>query len=288
MRYRSILIYVSNAIDLEGRIRLAARLASGQSVTVIGLAISGLSRFMSQVLPAVTGSAGEVLPDAAPLPAEEQERREKKHLDMTISLERFKVLAQEFGIARIQTLRVDDDAAAALSNHGNAADLIVLGKSELHGIEDRKDSDFIEFVALNAAAPVLAISEKPFSWRHALIAWNGSSAAARAVRNAIPLLQDVGAISAVIFGDGIVPGTNASASEDELKQCLSSLDKPIDILHRPAATDVGHALLALAAELDADLIVMGCVAHPRWRGVLLGGTTGVVIAESPVALLLSR
>ena len=222
MRYRSILIYVSNAIDLERRIRLAARLASGQPVTVIGLAISGLSRFMSQVLPAVTGSAGEVLPDAAPLPAEEQERREKKHLDMTISLERFKVLAQEFGIARIQTLRVDDDAAAALSNHGNAADLIVLGKSELHGIDDRKDSDFIEFVALNAAAPVLAISEKPFSWRHALIAWNGSSAAARAVRNAIPLLQDVGTISAVIFGDGIVPGTNASASEDELKQCLSS------------------------------------------------------------------
>jgi len=287
MRYRSILIYVSNAIDLERRVRLAARLSSGEPVTVIGLAISGMSRFMSQVLPAVTGSAGETLPGTM-LPAEEQERREKKHLDMTASLERFEVLAQEFGIARIQTLRVDDDAAAALSNYGNTADLIILGKSELHSVDDHKDSDFIEFVALNAAAPVLAISEKPFSWRHALIAWNSSSAAARAVRNAVPLLQDVDAISAVIFGDGIVPGAGASASEDELNQCLSPLGKPVAILHRPAAADVGHALLALAAELDADLIVMGCVAHPRWRGVLLGGTTGVVIAESPVALLLSR
>jgi nucleotide-binding universal stress UspA family protein len=288
MRYRSILIYVSNAIDLERRVRLAARLASAEPVTVVGLAISGLSRFMAHVLPAATGSAGEVLPGAAPLPTEEQERRAKKHLDMTASLERFEILAQEFGITRIQTLRVDDDAAAALSNYGNTADLIILGKSELHGVDDHEDSDFIEFVALNAAAPVLAISEKTFSWRHALIAWNNSSAAARAVRNAIPLLQDVGAISAVIFGDGIVPGTNTSASEDELKQCLAPLGKPVDVLHRPAAADVGHALLALAAELDADLIVMGCVAHPRWRGVLLGGTTGVVIAESPVALLLSR
>ena len=30
MRYRSILIYVSNAIDLERRVRLAARLASAE------------------------------------------------------------------------------------------------------------------------------------------------------------------------------------------------------------------------------------------------------------------
>ncbi|MFJ9531493.1 universal stress protein [Herbaspirillum sp. NPDC101396] len=287
MRYRSILIYVSNAIDLERRVRLAARLSSGEPVTVIGLAISGMSRFMSQVLPAVTGSAGETLPGTM-LPAEEQERREKKHLDMTASLERFEVLAQEFGIARIQTLRVDDDAAAALSNYGNTADLIILGKSELHGVDDHKDSDFIEFVALNAAAAVFMVSEKPFCRRHALIAWNSSSAASRAVRNAIPLLQDVDAVSAVIFGDGMVPGTGVSASEEVLRQCTASLQKPVVILHRPPAADVGHALLTLAAELDADLIVMGCVAHPRWRGVLLGGTTGVVIAESPVSLLLSR
>jgi nucleotide-binding universal stress UspA family protein len=282
MRYRSILIYVSNAIDLEHRIRLAARLTSGEPATVIGLAISGVSRFMSQILPATSGSCKDVLP------SEGQERREKKHLDMAASLERFEVLAQECGIVRTQTLYVDDDAATALSNYGNAADLIILGKGELHGVNDGKESDFIEFVALNAAAPVLMISEKPFSRRHALIAWNRSSAASRAVRNAIPLLQDVSAVSAVIFGDGIVPGAGASASEDELHQCLTSLGKPLAVLHRPATADVGHALLALAAELDADLIVMGCVAHPRWRGVLLGGTTGVVIAESPVSLLLSR
>jgi len=287
MHYRSILIHVSNAIDLERRVRLAARLAWNEPVTVIGLAISGMSKFMSQVLPVVTDNAMEELPGSA-VTSEEQKRRDRQHLDMTAALERFEVLAQECGIARVQTLRVDDDAATALSNYGNSADLIILGKNELQGPDDRKESDFIEFVALNAAAPVLTIGDKPFSWRHALVAWNSSSAAARAARNAIPLLHDMDAVSAVIFGDGNVPGTNVSASEDELRQCLSSLGKPVAILHRPATADVGHALLALAAELDADLIVMGCVAHPRWRGALLGGTTGVVIAESPVSLLLSR
>ena len=287
MRYRSILIYVSNALDLERRVRLAACLASNEAVTVTGLAVSGVSRFMSQVLPAVRGSPAESVPGSL-FPSEEQERRDRQHLGMTAALERFEVLAQECGIVRTQTLHVDNDAATALSNYGNAADLIILGKSELHGVDDRKESDFIEFVALNAAAAVFMVSEKPFCRRHALIAWNSSSAASRAVRNAIPLLQDVDAVSAVIFGDGIVPGASVSASEEELRQCTASLQKPVVILHRPPAADVGHALLALAAELNADLIVMGCVAHPRWRGVLLGGTTGVVIAESPVSLLLSR
>jgi len=287
MNYRSILIYVSDAADLEQRIKLAAHLASRARTTVIGLAITGISRFMSRLL----SLSGETIVEDAPASAhtpEQEGQREKLRLDMTEALERFTMLARANGIATIQQLQVDDDAASALSHYGNAADLIILGKSELRRTARREESDFVEFVALNAAAPVFVVNEKPFLWRHALIAWNSSSVASRATRNAIPILQDVDVVSAVIFGDGTAPGTHGPALEEDIKQCLTALAKPINIIRRPAIPDVGHALLALAGELDADLIVMGCVAHPRWRSTLLGGTTGVVIAESQVSLLLSR
>lgn len=242
---------------------------------------------MSRFLSPAEQTSGGISYDPA-LTADELSRHEKTHLEMARSLARFATLAQQYGIASFQQLHVDDDAASALSSHGNAADLIILGKNELERPARREESDFVEFVALNAAAPVFCVSEKPFSWRHALIAWNSSSAATRAVRNALPILKNIDVVSAVIFGGGIDPGTHAIASEDDLHQCLSTLPKPVNIIHRTQTPDVGHALLALADELGADLIVMGCVAHPRWRGTLLGGATGVLIAESPVSLLLSR
>ncbi|MFL9879984.1 universal stress protein [Herbaspirillum rhizosphaerae] len=287
MNYRSILIYVSDAADLERRVKLAAHLASHARTTVIGLAITGISRFMSRLLSLSGETIVEDVPASAHLP-EQYGQREKLRLEMTEALERFTLLARANGIATIQQLQVDDDAASALSHYGNAADLIILGKSELRCIARREESDFVEFVALNAAAPVFVINEKPFLWRHALIAWNNSSVASRAARNAIPIIQDVDVVSAVIFGDGTAPGSHGPAVEEDIQQCLTALAKPINIIRRPPTADVGHALLALADELNVDLIVMGCVAHPRWRSTLLGGTTGVVIAESQVSLLLSR
>lgn len=287
MHYRSILIHVTNDADLERRIALAAKLAAREHLTVIGLAITGISRFMSRVQEISDSTEKQESPHP-PASSEELRRRQHLRIDMTAALERFSLLAQRYGIASIQQLQIDDDAASALSAHGNAADLIILGRSELKRTARREENDFVEFVTLNSAPPVLTINDKPFEWRHALIAWNSSSAAARATRNALPLLQEVDTISAVIFGSGSAPDNRLPVSEEDLRQCLSPLAKPVDIIHRPATADVGHALLALAEELNADLIVMGCVAHPRWRDTLLGGTTGVVIAESQVSLLLSR
>src|SRR5450830_1600380 len=227
MGYRSVLVYVSNAADLEQRVQIAARLTESERTTVIGLAITGISRFMSGLLNVIGDTNTEGL--AGPgLLSEEQKRRATRQLQMTAALEKFSALAQAYGISSVQQLQVDDDAASALSQYGNAADLIILGKSELTRNVRREESDFVEFVALNAAAPVLTVSEKPFAWRHALIAWNNSGAASRATRNAIPLLQEVGSVSAVIFGDGAAPGTNTPASQDELQACLSSLNKPVD------------------------------------------------------------
>ncbi|WP_158443131.1 universal stress protein [Herbaspirillum hiltneri] len=287
MSYRSILIHVGNTTDLEQRVKLAARLASADRTTVVGLAISGNTKFMSRFLSPADQIASGISSDQA-FPADELAHRGKRHLEMTRSLARFATLAQQYGIASVQQLHVDDDAASALSAHGSAADLIILGKNDLQHPARREESDLVEFVTLNTTAPVFTVNEKPFSWRHALVAWNGSSVAARAARNALPILEKVDLVSAVIFGDGIDPSTHAIASEDALRQCLSTIPKPVNVIHRTETPDTGHALLALADELDADLIVMGCVAHPRWRETLLGGTTGVVIAESSTSLLLSR
>ena len=61
------------------------------------------------------------------------------------------------------------------------------------------------------------------------------------------------------------------------------------MLHRrPASTHVAGELAALAAELRADLVVMGCYDHSRIREQVLGGVTRSTLASLPIPVLMAH
>jgi nucleotide-binding universal stress UspA family protein len=51
---------------------------------------------------------------------------------------------------------------------------------------------------------------------------------------------------------------------------------------------VAAAIAQHAADIDADLVVMGAYHHSRLRERLLGGTTRTLLDEPPVPILMSR
>ena len=55
-----------------------------------------------------------------------------------------------------------------------------------------------------------------------------------------------------------------------------------------AGLPVGEALLSRAADLAADLIVMGAYGHSRVRELLLGGATRSVLRSMTVPVLMSH
>jgi nucleotide-binding universal stress UspA family protein len=48
------------------------------------------------------------------------------------------------------------------------------------------------------------------------------------------------------------------------------------------------AILGQAAEMNADLIVMGAYGHARLREIILGGVTRDLLKQSPVPLFLAH
>ena len=52
--------------------------------------------------------------------------------------------------------------------------------------------------------------------------------------------------------------------------------------------DVGNLLLSRAADLSADLIVMGAYSRPRLSEVVLGGVTRVMLQAMTVPVLMSH
>ena len=58
--------------------------------------------------------------------------------------------------------------------------------------------------------------------------------------------------------------------------------------HEVSALDVGDLLLSRAADLDIDLIVMGCYGHSRLSERVLGGATRTLLAQMTVPVLMAH
>jgi len=51
---------------------------------------------------------------------------------------------------------------------------------------------------------------------------------------------------------------------------------------------VGKTLLACAQDFGADLLVMGCYGHTRWREFVVGGATRHVLSHANLPVLMSH
>jgi nucleotide-binding universal stress UspA family protein len=187
--------------------------------------------------------------------------------------------------------RVDEgDVIGTVKLHARYADLTVVGQ----GL-DLKDAPgelaFLpEELALGVGRPVLVVPRYGTFERlgaHVLIAWNGSREATRAVHDAIPILTRATKVTVL----SIDP-------EGESRPRIPSADIALHLARHGIAAEaastssvdigVGNALLSRAADLGADLIVMGAYGHSRMREMVLGGATRHLLQHMTVPVLMSH
>ena len=125
--------------------------------------------------------------------------------------------------------------------------------------------------------------------RRALIAWDGTREAVRAVHGALPLLDRAEAVTVMYVG----------ARQASLVQYRPSLEWVSSHLKRhrvPAqseatlrgALSVSEVLLSRAADMSADLIVSGAYHHSQLREALIGGVSRELLEHMTIPTLLSH
>lgn len=121
----------------------------------------------------------------------------------------------------------------------------------------------------------------------AMVCWDGSRAATRAIGDAIPLLKLAKQTEVVMIASG--RGKDKEVPGVDLGQHLARHGMTVDV-KRLAATDVNTAdtLLSYAADSGADLMVMGGYGHSRLREFILGGVTRGILATMTVPTLMSH
>ena len=178
------------------------------------------------------------------------------------------------------------EAAAIVSANARLSDLTVVSQPD----PDRETSDNLlpQTILLQAGGPILVV---PYTFRGALrtdrigICWDGGRLAARALRDAMPLLPKASALTILAVNEPV----SVEASADRLQARLASLGLPAKVIALQADhSKIQPTILSAAADEGLDLLVMGGYGHSRLQEVMLGGVTRDMFRCMTVPALMSH
>lgn len=273
MSLKNILVAFNGSEGAVSALKYAAGLAHSDTHVTVLLAHSRHD---------VSGSAGMWVPAKA--------REIIAHASATFLDEietRFRLIADELSLGdrlhfRRETGRVD----TVVSETARAFDLVVIGQdSPSEGVDEHV---FLhpDRIALVSGRPVLIVPQghdPKAAHSHAVLAWDGGRAAARALSDALDLLEDQGRVTVLSVGE-----TDAPRPADDLMTHLARHGIRADREKIPATPGPARALLAFCKEHDPCLLVMGAYEHSKFREDFLGGMTARVFKRTPIPVLLSH
>ena len=190
----------------------------------------------------------------------------------------------ENGVAQIA------DLGRHVAHRARFSDLVVLPQP--YGKDRGAEAEpIIEAAMFEGHAPVLVVPDdaKPFaSPRTVLIGWNESVEAMNAIRRALPFLR-AAELTRIVVIDPPRHGPDRSDPGGMLSQMLSrhGVKCEIDVLSK-TMTRVSDILNRHAADVEADMIVMGAYGHSRFREAILGGATRNMLEQSSVPVFLAH
>lgn len=119
------------------------------------------------------------------------------------------------------------------------------------------------------------------------VAWDFSRAAARAVADALPILEKAKQVRVVTVTNEKIIKTSRSGAELARHLARHGVEITLDVVEAEGRS-IGDALEAYIESHDVDLLVMGAYGHSRIREFILGGATLSMISRPPVPVFLSH
>lgn len=275
MSLRDILVYVNETENARLRIEAAVALAMDHDAHLTGI---GVRMPVDTPTYALAAIPADVLADV--------EKRE------TVALAGAKVVFDSYvkhagWSERSSWVEDTGGVVDTVSQNARFADLTVVGQQPALELRDSYIDLPDEFV-LHSGRPVLVIPEigvtRPIGKR-VVVAWNGSREAARAVADAMPILERAEAVdilSIEIKDVGELQGLDVA---HHLARHGVKASVKRSVANNIEASDV---LLNFVADESMDLIVMGAYGHSRMREVILGGMTRDVLTHMTVPVLMSH
>jgi len=206
------------------------------------------------------------------------------------AIDRFAAATARAGVAA-EPRTLSASFAGAGDHFGRIArrfDLAIVGQvePETNAVEEM----IAESTLFEAGRPVIMvpyIQKAPLKLDLAMVCWDGSRPAARAIGDAMPLLERARLVEVVIIANE--RGKQDEIAGADMGQHLARHGLKVDVKRTVSGDiDVADALLSHAADSGADFIVMGGYGHSRLREFVLGGVTRSILRSMTAPVLMSH
>jgi nucleotide-binding universal stress UspA family protein len=278
---KTILLPFNNVQPVDVGVEIACRVADR-----FGSYIEGM--YCRQLMPIIAGE-GITLPGDYLSEFEEEGRAQSNKAAST-----FKKLLDERSISFGVFEEYDGGVLAGWSEmvgtgpsgigeYARLFDLSIVARNQNQRANDWKTT--AEVVLFESGRPILVVGESlPKTFGHRIvIAWNGSTEAARSLLVAMPFLEASDEITVVEVEGGMVSGPKAA-------QVAMRLTKRGMVARSETITkdndSVGKVILDFTESWNADLLIKGAYTQSRLRQLVFGGATREILDRAPIPTLL--
>lgn len=230
--------------------------------------------------------AGAVLDVAALVAAEAK----KSSTNAKTLLTAFQDAAEKRGVFQDRILEhcLTSEAPGVLVEYARLRDLTIVPVP----VGDYFDQWYAEAIIFGSGHPTLVLPHTrkragAFTLDVVAVAWDFSRPAARAVADALPLLEKAKKVHVLtVANEKVIESRRPTA---EFAKYLGRHDVDV-VLDTVDAADrrIGDILESYVTSCNADMLVMGAYGHSRIREFILGGATKSMLSRPPLPIFLSH
>jgi nucleotide-binding universal stress UspA family protein len=289
MALKNVLVQLDNHRNYQTRLRIALSLAQQQKGRVLALYC-----FEMPEMPHMSYAMAEAYyPTASDAARETYERQRDGAFDDANQFESaFRAAARHAGLrARWETWpEKPKDLVGHMTARAHYADIAIVGQADPQHPLFGTLANLPEKLMLGSGRPAIIVpytDRRETIGQRILIAWNETREAARAVADAMPLLERAEKVTVL---------TVALERDDRFHEPGHHLAQQL-VQHGVRAevskltgsdSEAGDLILSRADDLGCDLLVMGGYGHSRTRELILGGATRGILQTMTLPVLMSH
>lgn len=287
MALKDVLVWLDQTNRSSGHLRLAADLARRHGSYLTALYArewnpAQLARRKTAEL------AGRPLADVAELSHDAEASIDESAAKARAEVEH---VAAQYGI-EIEWRLADGEACRVLPQYARYADLCVLD-AEIPAASTSAGYRFSEEMLFVSGRPVLLVPQASgltTLGAHVAVAWNSSRASARAINDALPLLEHCERATVIAINPEDFIGRHGSLPLPRLLEHLRRhgiLAHCVELSDVPSA-EIADTLQRQARITGADLLVAGAHGHLWLRDMLLGSVTRDLLERLRLPVMMSN
>ena len=278
MSYHNILVHVDSTTAGSARLKLAIALAQRFEAQLTGLHVVSERDVPPLYKPSVVR---RVAADNSKIAIEAAEKAEIMFRNCVMNA----ALVTDYS-------RAEGSLPEQLRHAALFSDLVVIGQINNENPYDRSPFSLPEHLLNGCGTPVFVVPAELQAkeiGKTILIDWDGSAVAARTIRDALPFLRQARSVKMVTVE--ATDGRHAAGEVNSPAMIAHLARHGVSVTAEqvsPGKRHPGETLLSCAADLRADMIVMGAYTHMRLKEFFLGGGTREILKKMTIPVLMSQ